>query len=799
MKNRAMICIVICLVLTLVWAASAQGLPPATLAQQNGIYFDDSDPNLIVLGNTNYYEIGFQKANGAIVYINDKRGAGNVTAGSRYGCLWGVVFLQPEPTFFGGCNFSATGTNRFTYNWSAATRTLTFTYTPDPGATQRVTATVSIKPTENAWLDMRLTAENRWGQVMDWALFPCDTVFAENEIRGALLPILPGVMLTPQFFTENRTYTAGYPGYPGLFADFLWLSMTSGQVAIYSLQGGGPIRPVWLGFVHDEEYLPDSTFYSHTFDALAANGSTFTTPWIRIRVGDDAMTAIQGYRADNGIGAYRSLRQKLGTRYDPLAAAPLYKADAGQLGVPFRDYGPILNRLPAPGILHPVAFQPGGHDENYPDFLPPDAAWGTTAEMAAMFRQAQARGLLVMPYTNPTWWDDGSPTLRNLPAPLTIRDVAVLDRSGNPVYEWYGPHGGYVMSPYPAFVRNRLSQMVQQMTTDVPSDLLFEDQIGARPSLLDYNASSPAPAAYMDGWLAHTRAYSNTLLMTELGFDRLAETEVGFHGSVMLPEVLGYTDEWWGAGNWWPYPLATAMARDKTLFYQHDLAPETFTTRKEILTWNLAMGYMLSYDLAQSEYGGGLDSEWLGLVSAFQKWVLAAYADQRITAHEEGPYVGSIPMLTRTDFETCQVYANWSSTYRYIIGGHIIARNGALVTCNDGKIVAGIFNGKYNNADLSEGDHYLIETRGVWGAIVRQPIGDDTDLTLAHLPAWRGQGPTTALALNAAGEVVGIVPVTVTAAGLTFHYARTLSGQPVEAYRLPNPQVYLPLVLRNYR
>ncbi len=333
--------------------------------------------------------------------------------------------------------------------------------------------------------------------------------------------------------------------------------------------------------------------------------------------------------------------------------------------------------------------------------------------------------------------------------------------------------------------------MVQQMTTRVPSDLLFEDQIGARPSLLDYNASSPSPTAYMDGWLAHTRAYSNTLLMTELGFDRLAETEVGFHGSVMLPEVLGYTDDWWGTGAWRPYPLATALARDKTLFYQHDLAPETFTTRKEILTWNLAMGYMLSYDLAPSEYGGGLESEWLGLVSAFQKWVLAAYADQRLTGYTE-----ETPSFTRTDFETCQVYANWSPTYRYILGGHIIARNGALVTCNDGKIVAGIFNGKYNNADLSAGDHYLIESRGNWGVIVRQPIGADTDLTVAPLPAWGAGGPRWAYALSAAGQIIGSVPVTVGPNGLTFRYNRSPAGQATDAYWLPNPQLYLPLIRR---
>jgi hypothetical protein len=489
---------------------------------------------------------------------------------------------------------------------------------------------------------------------------------------------------------------------------------------------------------------------------------------------------------------YPTLTEKLGARYEQIVQSPLYKADTGQLGAPFSAYAGILARVPAPGILHPVAFQPGGHDEKYPDFLPPAAAWGTTADMAAMFRQAQAHGFLVMPYTNPTWWDDESPTLRTLPPPLTIKDVAVLGQDGMSQYEYYGAHGGYVMSPYPAFVRDRLDRLVDQMTTEVSSDLLFEDQIGARPWLFDHNASSPLPLAYMDGWLAHTRAYSHTLLMTELAFDRLAETEVGFHGSVLLPEVTGYTTDWWGAGTWRPYPLATALARDKTLFYQHDLAPETFTTKKDILRWNLAMGYMLSYDLVQSTYGGGLDSEWLGVVSAFQKWVLAAYADQKVTDYTSV----TATLITQTDFETCRVYANWSPSRGYMIGTYAIPIDGALVTCNDGAVVAGVFKG-YNGAELSAGDHYLIETRGDWGTIVRQPMGADTDLTLALLPEWGTRGPAIALALDAADQVVGTVPVTISPAGLTFRYRKNLAGKDVAAYRLPNPPgIYLPLVLR---
>lgn len=124
-----------------------------------------------------------------------------------------------------------------------------------------------------------------------------------------------------------------------------------------------------------------------------------------------------------------------------------------------------------------------------------------------------------MPYINPTWWDDESPTIRDL-APLAIADIAVLDAAHQPAYETYGGKGGYVVSPYAGFVGQRLSQLMAQWQNDVRVDCVFEDQIGARAWRRDFNAAPPGPLAYSEGWLAHTRTYSSQCLMTEMGWDR---------------------------------------------------------------------------------------------------------------------------------------------------------------------------------------------------------------------------------------------------------------------------------------
>jgi hypothetical protein len=761
-----------------------------TPANGQGIYFDDSGPEIMVLGNGTY-EIGFRKSNGSVAYITDKSTGQQVTLGSRYECLWGAWFPDGTPSWVGGCSFAATWPNRFSYAWSAASHTLTLNYTPNPASSQQVTAGVEVVASEGTWFDMRLEVQNNWGSVLEEITFPCDLVFVEADIEEALLPILPGVVLEPAFFQQDRSYMAKYPGYPGFFADYVSLSSTTGQIAIYSLYGQGPMHPVSLGFWHDDAYVSDSTVYAHGFGAGVGDGQTWTTPWVRIRIAQSHQETIAAYRADNGLDQLRFLKEKVGLRYDQLVRSPMYKADTAQLSIPFSQYPGLLSQVPTPGILHPVGFQPGEHDENYPDFLPPDPRWGTTEEFAAMFRHAQSLGFLVMPYTNPTWWDDESPTLQNLLPGTAITDVAVLDSHG-PLYEYYGSHGGYVVSPSAPFVQQRLGQLVISMTLDIPSDMLLEDQIGARPWLYDHNASSPYPTAYVDAWLEHTRAYSNSLLMTELAFDRLAETEVGFNGSVLLPERYGYTVDWWGTGTWHPYPLAPLMARDKVLFYQHDLAPETFTVDKETLTWNLAFGYMLSYDLVESEFGGGLDSEWLGLAGTFQKNVVARYADEPMT---DFTYLEAD--VTQTVFETYTVVANWDEVGAFDAGEYTLPPLGVVVTNSAGTLTAGVFS-QYNGVPLTAGDHCLIEDRALDWVTVYQPIGADTSLVVDLLPGWSPGDPIEAWAYTAAGEIARNVPVTVTAQGMTFVYRQQLAGQPVVYYKVLKPsKILLPLIVKH--
>lgn len=747
------------------------------------IYFDESDEYIMVLGNA-YYEVGFLKSNGAISYIIDQSTGHSVTEGSREGCLWRASLYidqnidqtdQEGPNHVAGCDYDATAPSNFGYRWSDESQTLILNYDPDPSAKRQVRAEVAVRASAGYWFDMSLELEHESGEVLQAVDFPAKLLFRETEIKEALLPLLPGIALQPAFFEKDRSYVRTYPA--PMFADYLAVSSNLGELALYSLHEEA-IQPVSLGVRHDKASEEELMFASHAFQTFVRDGQRWRSPTVRISISQSPLESIKAYRTDNGVDSFPSLSEKLDEQYEQIAQSPLLKADShslyNQYDVLFADYEQdILANLPSPAIFHLVAYWEDEFDENYPDFFPPNASYGTPEEFVQMIEQAQAMNFVVMPYTNPTWWDDESPTLQKLPSPLNSADLAVRDKEGTAVYKSYGERGGLVMSPYLPFVQQRVAKVIEQMTRDVPSDLLFEDQIGARPWLFDYNPSSPSPTAYSQGWFEHTRDYRDKGLMTEEGYDRLAETVVGFHGGMLLREREGNGEKWWGKDTWRPYPLASLIARDKVLFYQHNLDSKTMTKDNATLTWNLAFGYMLAHNLSKNKYGGGLNSEWLHLVSAFQKEVLAHYADELVTN-----FVYLDEHVTKTTFESFEVIANWHQNESYRVGGHTLPPLGVITRKHDHTLVAGVFT-HYNNRALNNGDHYIIEARQPKQIIVRQPMGAKTILTLKALPTWHNNDPVIAEAYNQKDELIGEISTSMQDQEVTFVYKPQINGQNV--------------------
>jgi hypothetical protein len=186
----------------------------------------------------------------------------------------------------------------------------------------------------------------------------------------------------PSFFRRSGNDVFTYPS-RWAYADYLSLDLADSHLALYTVNPPpSPIAPVQLGFVVDGAPSPcsGSAFcVTHGFQTWIRDGETWTSPIVRFRIGETVADSLLDYRKDNGIDAYPSLADKLGSRLSTLAQAPLIKADLWKGLPPFTDWASELKRLPSPALLHPVAFQPRGHDENDPDFLPPDSRSGSSS------------------------------------------------------------------------------------------------------------------------------------------------------------------------------------------------------------------------------------------------------------------------------------------------------------------------------------------------------------------------------------------------------------------------------------
>ncbi len=640
----------------------------------------DQRPAGAVVLQTPVYKLTISKRTGAFLELVDV-GTGQPLVTGTNGCEWGIAAIG-DPGYTGGCIYTPGAASQFSYAWDQTARTLTMTYTAGASAEQHVDAVVTLHA-EPSFFDLRLTLTNHATRVIQAVNFPVDLYADVNLVQAGYAPnFLPGVRFGPAFFSRVGDDVFTYPG-RWAFADYLALDLGGSHLALSTVNPApAPLAPVDLGFIRNAAPVPcsgPSFCVTHQFHTWIGAAATWTSPIVRLRVGEPVEQSIMDYRVDNRIDAYPSAAAKLGPRLDSLSRAPLIKADLQKGAVPpFKGWAQALEQLPSPALIHPVAFGPRGFDATDPDVLPPDSRAGTLDDLLVAIKAAHARGDLVMPYLNVSWWNPQSPTVQALPQPLTGSSVSVLDSGGNPVTEQFSGYDGFIVSPSVPAVRDRAKAEIERWHTDVPADCLFFDQIGARPWRYDFNPAAANPLDYYDGWLSLFTPYADRCLMVEDGWDRLAASFSGFDSSLMLMQrEFDWLDERFGP-TWQTFPLALWLLHDKVLMYQHDLFDGTFTADPEILTWNLAYGYMLSYN-----WSVGLGGPWLEIVTAFQRALGPHYAGVALTS-----YTQLADGVTDTRFGTYSVVAN-STGSPYAVDGFTIAPGGFLARTDDGSLVAG--------------------------------------------------------------------------------------------------------------
>lgn len=707
------------------------------------------EDRLIVVGN-GQYEAAFHMDYGGIMYVKDTSSDMPISVGNQ--TLWWAILGDDT-------SVQSTNVDAFSYEWDKQANNLKLLFDGALGVE------VNVRFGEDSRMYMNASLENRTGQTIKLFRFPFELKVEHSQVQDAILPMLPGAKLNQAFFQESNSFSDQYPGV--MFASYLSMRTKAGNLAMYDLSGD-TIPLTEIGYKHQ---INDSgkTAYVHNYKTWVKPEQAWSSPTIVLEIGSDYEQSIVSYRNLNGIEQYDSLTAKLGNQASQYFELPLYKTDISaikdaswsQLSTAF------INQMNYNGMIHLVGFQTGGHDENYPDFYPPDPMWGGEGEFQSFIKHAKEKGNIVVPYTNMSWWGNYSPTLNELPAGTTLADIVVKKENGSLMQEDYGRHSGYVVNTAHPFFRERIAAEHKKLIEQAGFDGIFEDQWGIRNSPYVYNdeliEGTDPSTSYFKGVQQYVKTIEHRLYMED-GTDVLANDSIGFMGSTYLWDLLGYRK--YTASYTEYYPLAGMLFRDKVMQYHHNLAGETMTDDHQMLRWNIAMGYHLSAD-----FYNGVTSPWVDAVAIFQKYVLSQYADQLVLQYEQVD-----TNVTKTDFGTYYATVNWDDDHAYKLDKETtLSAGGFDVRAINGTVRAGNY-AVYNGLALDAGEHDLVEVRTDKAIRIYQPIGTDTTLKIKKGKQWPY---TAAAAYTANGSKIADLAVIEDGDFVQFDYVASIKQQKV--------------------
>ncbi|MBI1289611.1 hypothetical protein GC173_00010 [bacterium] len=507
----------------------------------------------------------------------------------------------------------------------------------------------------------RVTADLTKGAPLTLLSYPAFLEIPGSATNQLVFPHRSGVVLNSAFFASDRTIGTRTPAG---FAPFLWWSTATGSFSVSNPVDGTNRRAGArvLNLLRDARDGADYPVLHYDQLTNVRAGSGYDSGAVLFQVGATVADTARAYWNRGESSHYPTLEQKLGDRlFATLAAAPVLKYPEAVSAQVFTGTVPTL---PSPAIIHVAGYMQGGHDERYPDYFPPRAGFGTTADWQAMTAAIRAAGSLMVPYTNPSWWDDESPTMTALGL-----DVVVRTADGTPLREAYGTKEGLVVTPWHPAVRERLAVGYQEFSDLGLADLLFEDQVGAREVAFDGNPASPTVWAYGQGALENTRmAAQRVPLMTELSWDQLAETESGFCGNMRLDwEQPALDREMYD-----PFPLAVLMANRNAAFYPHNLAGEVMVHDRRELLYNVALGYQLAFDLGRGA------SDWLTVAATVQRELLAGRVGETVVRFDDRRRSQGTTLLAYADGTS--ILANWSASAPAAAPGVTLPPQGFWIT-----------------------------------------------------------------------------------------------------------------------
>ncbi|MBN2357389.1 T9SS type A sorting domain-containing protein [candidate division KSB1 bacterium] len=709
------------------------------IAFSQTIFFDDSDPNVMVVGNGTVYEIGIHKNTGAILYIEDIRTGTQLTIGLEWDPLWNVRF--DDSTELVSSEYNPQNLNKFYYAWDAVNNTLTLDYIPDSGANPKITATVTLEITNDNFFNLQLHLKNEGGKPIREIGFHDRLGLALGNGDCALTPFgYPGIMLGSDFFASNEHMLYYYPAVDG---DFIGLRIKNSQMSVYALRDAGDIIPRSLGLQAKlDTASPDNYLLIRKYITWVEHDSSWTSPTTRFRIGPTFNEALAAYRMENGIDKFLTLPAKLGDKFDMFSKSPLYYyafAPWEPPGFLFSEFSSILKPYPSPSIIMLSMYYMYGFPGYSPDYIPPVPFLGSTEDFQNMVDSLQAQGRLVMPFTHSIYWHDHSATIQNLPAGVQLQDICVITEDGSvdTMLHWNGQFilfdKYYCVSPCSPFVQQRLAQVYSDIFQVYGCDMMYRDCIGGTAAPYDFNVNASNPTQDFQRWKEHLQQFKNYPVVTEGGYDRLTESITGIMGT-NYDNFFG-SDKGWNYdtddGYWRPYPVAPFLYGDKVTFYN---SWGTNATDKDIIAWNLFFNCPFTMPLGDV-FPWTIHEEtdiwpWCWVIHDFQYHVVSRTMGQLMDEYNDLDGAA-----TRAVYGNITAIRNWDKENTYDVDELTIAPNGVVVFSDGGDWVAGILN-KFNGQALSPGDHYLVYRTFEDSIIVHHPMGDNSPIRVNRPDGW---------------------------------------------------------------
>jgi hypothetical protein len=476
---------------------------------------------------------------------------------------------------------------------------------------------------------------------------------------------------------EPQLYYSVEAVYPPAFSDFLHVDAGDAQVSVYGVRDP---QAIFVPGVLSARGTPEGGELTRECVTWVEPGKKWDAPVLRIVVGAAVQDSVRAYGKANGFD--RPLAEKI----KPDVLAKLKRSVLlNYWGDTYKEQAEVAALLPAPLLFHTTNFLAGGFDKQYPDHLPPHPKFGAPEEFAAFIKSAQQAGHLYMPYTNPTWWCDDPPG----PTSIKAGDAPLArDRQGRRIKEAYWRNWGWSLCTQHPAAQAAEAMILRQFTQEYPVDVLFQDQVGARHHVYDFNPAAPTPYAFVQGMIDIAKRNSRSVpLSTENGFDAVMNYEAQFCGITwgLVPTEhppawvrtwsQQYAPETWGFS-----PLALWLGHDKIVFAHHDLGQ--FVTNREMLAWTLALGYQLSLRSDAKKLRTEENRQWLIWLSSVQRAV--------------GPHIIGAPLRSwaeprpgvfRAQYGEATVIANTTAEPYVLDDKTTLAKFGFLVTAP--KLTAG--------------------------------------------------------------------------------------------------------------